>query len=117
MNINKIIDTSPGKMARISQLAEEERCTYGRMKEGLKRIEAKTYLFLKAENEKLNVKLTIKDLEAEVTMSSEVYAARLDLIEQESKHRKLEAEYKAWEEALNAGKCLAKLKMAEMKLG
>jgi len=113
MDIHKTIDQSPGQMSRISQRAEDERCTYSRMKEDLKRTEAKVYLSLKAENGSM----TVEELKAEVTMNSEVYAARLSLIEQESKHRKLEAEFGTWEEALNAAKMLAKMRMAEIKLG
>ena len=113
MNIHKTIDQAPGQMSRISQQAEDERCTYARMKEEVKRVEAKVYLSLKAENGSM----TVKELEAEVTMNNEVYKSRLDLIEQESKHRKLDAEFDSWCEALNASKMLAKMQIAEIKLG
>ena len=113
MDVTKTLDQAPGTMSRLSMEAEEQRLIYSRMKEEVKRTEARVYLSLKAEN----TNMTVKELEAKVTDNNEVYTSRLDLVEQESAYRKIECEFKAWEEALNAAKMLGKMRMSEMKTG
>ena len=113
MDVQKTIEQAPGKMARLAQQAEDERIIYQRTKEEVKRSETRIYLSIKAED----TGKTVKELDAEVTQNAEVYSGRLDLIDQEGKYRKIEAEFNSWGEALNAAKMLAKMKMAEIKGG
>ena len=113
MDIERTLNEAPGTMGRISAETEEQRLIYSRMKEELKRVEARVYLGFKAEDSES----TVNELNAKVTNDNEVYIARLEIVEQESTYRKKECEFKTWEEALNASKIIAKMRMAEMKLG
>jgi len=112
MDIHKVLEEIPAKIATTSYQAEELRFKWNALREKLRKDEAKLALRLKGSLPDLKA-TEIKDM---VTDDVAIHATRMEALKAETDYRVKEAEMNSLDDEFTACKMKARLIISEMKL-
>lgn len=111
MDINKVLEQAPAKIAELAEKAEESRFIWKSAEIQLLQLEARLHLTTKAEFPEK----TQSDLKATVEANDELYSKRLEVITLESAYKKALIEVEKWGNAFTAARKKASLEIEQMR--
>ena len=111
MNIDRVLNEAPAKIAELAESAEESRFIWKSAEIQLAQLEAKLHLLTKAEFPEK----TQSDLKATVEASDDLYAKRMEVLALESTYKKELIEVDKWVNAFTAARKKASLQIQELQ--
>ena len=111
MNIDRVLNEAPAKIAELAERAEESRFIWKSAEIQLAQLEAKLHLLTKAEFPEK----TQSDLKATVEASDDLYAKRMEVLALESTYKKELIEVDKWRDAYVSARKQATLRIEEMR--